>query len=776
MRSQRRTVSRGRLGRMAVRWLILMAVTLPWLGRGSVDARLAVGDYEIIGEALYATDMDEWPRAFRLMEGIDDPLALKLFDWFALIENKRAAGFDELAEFILENPAWPRIDELQKQAESRLTDSADRALTLQLFQQREPATTRGRIRFAEALFATDRPEEAVQQIKWAWMRGAFGVREEKSFLKRHGQHLNRYDHEARLEFLLWERRWPAAKRMLPRVSDDLQKLAKARMALQQRAGGVDRAIEAVPEALADDGGLTYDRIRWRRQKQKHEDAVDLLLDPPEQIGRPERWWYERSYQIRRAIDQGDFDTAYRLASRHRQLHGGDYTEAEWLAGWLALRFNSRPKTAFRHFVRLFDRVVAPVRQARAAYWAGRAASAQRDRAGAIAWYRRAASHHLSYYGQLAATELDEKTLIQQPAEPTKTQRVVFDENEVAKAARMLIAADAANHLDDFLRALSDQADTAAEISMISELAIAGGRPSLLAHIGRTAAFKGKIYGPAAFPVPRIDGLLNPVAEAVEAPLLLGLARQESMFRSGAASNAGARGLLQLLPSTARIVARKVGKEYDLERLVGDPNYNALLGGHYLGFMLERFDGEEALALAAYNAGPLRVKQWIERYGDPRDGDEHDIVDWVELIPFAETRNYVQRVMEGYHVYTQRLANTDVALVDYPGSNILNPPPMPEQKPRDGAAAFVGDKLETASTVPSHRPLFKPLDAQPGTSVEVAAEASAGPLNGVHGDDAALTPKTAISKAFDDRGRRRVAADDGETAEAIDRSGKQAPKL
>ena len=347
-------------------------------------------------------------------------------------------------------------------------------------------------------------------------------------------------------------------------------------------------------------------------------------------------------------------------------------------------FNRRPKTAFRHFVRLYDRVVAPVRQARAAYWAGRSASAQGDQAGAVAWYRRAASHHLTYYGQLAADELEEKTLIRQPASPSKTERVAFDENEVARVARMLIAAGAANHLDDFLLALSDQAESAAEISMIAELAIGGGRPSLLARIGRNAAFEGKIYDPAAFPVPRIEGLLAPGAEAVEPPLLLGLARQESMFRSGASSTAGAQGLLQLLPSTARVVARNLGEEFDLERLVGDPNYNALLGAHYLALMLERFDGERALALAAYNAGPLRVNRWIEKHGDPREGNLHDLIDWIELIPFDETRNYVQRVLEGYQVYKRRLANADISLVDYPGTNTLYPPPMPVPKPRDEA--------------------------------------------------------------------------------------------
>ncbi|MGH1477162.1 MAG: transglycosylase SLT domain-containing protein [Geminicoccales bacterium] len=745
-------------GRTAVRLLLAIIVTLPWLARGSVDARLAIEDYEIIGEALHATDMDEWSRAFRLMDGIEDQLALKLFRWLVLVEDKKEASFDDLARFILDSPNWPKIEELQALAESRLTDSADQELTIQLFEDREPLTTRGRIRLAEALFAADRDEEAVQQIKRAWKRGDYTSIEEKSFLTRHQRHLSRYDHETRLENLLWDRSWAAIKRMLPRVSNDRQKLAKARLALQQRARGVDGAIAAVPAAFTDDPGLAYDRTRWRRQKGKHQDARTLLLDPPENLGRPDRWWFERSYQIRRAIDRREFETAYKLASRHGQSSGGDYAEAEWLAGWLTLRFMKRPKTAFRHFVRLYDRVVPPVRQARAAYWAGRAASAQRDQAGATAWYRRAASHHLTYYGQLAAEELDERTLIRKPMEPTGTERAAFDSSEVARVARMLIAAGASNHLDVFLRALSNHAETAAEMSMITDLAVAGGRPALLVQIGRKAAFKGKVYDAAAFPVPRIDGLLKPAAEAVEAPLLLGLARQESMFRSRAASTAGARGLLQLLPSTARIVAKKVGEDFDLDRLSADPDYNAALGSHYLASMLKRFDDEPALALAAYNAGPLRVKQWIKRHGDPRTGNRHDVVDWIELIPFDETRNYVQRVLEGYHAYKLRLASSDVALIDYPGSDGLYPPPIPRAKPRDDLATGSTRTGDAAALSADHVPLFKPATDVPGSSGRIVVD------DAVQGNSSgqADIPLSSVAKTFNDLENQDMAVDEQDT--------------
>ena len=250
------------------RLLLVVVVMLPFLGRGHVEAKLSIDDYEIIGEALHATETDEWPRALRLMLTIDDPLTTKLFRWLTLVEGKGRADFDAIATFILENPDWPRIDDLQRLAEARLTDSANKELTKELFGQHRPLSTRGRIRFAEALFASGEQVEAVRQIRLAWIHGDFSAREEKRFLERHKRHLLASDHNGRLEQLLWDRDWRDAKRMLPRVSEAYGRLGKARLALQTQSPGVDRAINAVPAELADDPGLLYDRARWRRLKRK----------------------------------------------------------------------------------------------------------------------------------------------------------------------------------------------------------------------------------------------------------------------------------------------------------------------------------------------------------------------------------------------------------------------------------------------------------------------------------------------------------------------------
>ncbi|MGI9486334.1 MAG: lytic transglycosylase domain-containing protein [Geminicoccaceae bacterium] len=740
--------------------LLPIAVFLAlFLYRSDVEAELSVEDYEIIGEALHATQTDEWPRALRLMGMIDDPLASKLFHWVALIEGQAGSegvgGFDALSTFILDNPDWPGIDDLQERAEARLTDSADKELTSALFSQHLPLSTRGRIRFAEALFARGETSDAVWQIRQAWTRGDFSAKEEKAFLQRHERHLRAGDHGARLEQLLWDREWQDARRMLPRVSNDYARLGKARIALQTQAPGVDQAIEAVPAELADDPGLQFDRARWRRLKGKYTAAKELLLDPPDRLVRPERWWFERAYHVRRSIEARQFDEAYRLASQHGQFKGGDYAEAEWLSGWLALRFVKRPKSAFRHFVRLYDRVEAPVRQARAAYWAGRAAAALQDEAGAVAWYRRAAGHAASYYGQLAAAELGGDAVTGLSPLPTESERAAFEAKEIAAVARMLIAAGSQPYLDDFLGALAESAETAAEIGMVAEYANAAGRPTLVARLGRSAAFDGKVHEKTSFPIPRIEGLLRPAA-TVEPSLLLSLARQESMFRSDAASPAGAQGLMQLIPSTARNVAKQTSVPYDRDRLTADPDYNAFLGGHYIDALIERFEGAVPLALAGYNAGPVRVKRWLERHGDPRTGDRYAMIDWIELIPYDETRNYVQRVLEGYGVYKRRLAEAEVELIDYPGVNLLHPPPTPVVRPADVARNVAVTQAEDAELAEVHRPRLKPLGT--GSATTSVAE-----------DERLLVPT--VEGSFDDGSSRDVAIEEGDAEPS-----EPAPKL
>ena len=562
-----------------------------WLAAITAAHALAPEERAIAWETFQATGRNEWQRASRLAALIDDPLPAKTVRWLRMVEDGQPADFATIARFLIDNPHWPWPEQLQTIAEETITDPADHALIRRLFADRPPLTTRGHIRYAEALFDIDQDGPAEALIRKAWIEGDFSPREEQRFLQKYRQLLGRADHIARLDNLLWDYRRNSAKRMIPLVPDGYRRLAEARMRLQRRQGDLDKAIEAVPAELRNDPGLTFDRMRWRRQKQLDQGVLEVLLDPPEEVGRPALWWFERELQIRRALRKRNFELAYQLASRHRQTAGDGFAEAEWLAGWLALRFVHQPNTALRHFNRLYDGVRAPVDRASAAYWAGRSAAALGDRWLAGQWYRRAAEVPIAYYGQLAAEALGEAGQpLPDPPPADPMQHAAFESQELVRVARMLIDADATQELSPFLLRLGEQATSATEVGLVAELAATSGRPHLVAQVGRQTAYYGAPNHVAAFPIPEIAGLMRPPPGDPEPALLMGVGRQESMFNPWVSSHAGARGLLQLIPRTAFLMARQLGLPYNPGQLVGDPDYNVRLGSHYLKTLLKHYDG------------------------------------------------------------------------------------------------------------------------------------------------------------------------------------------
>jgi soluble lytic murein transglycosylase len=345
-------------------------------------------------------------------------------------------------------------------------------------------------------------------------------------------------------------------------------------------------------------------------------------------------------------------------------------------------------------------------QAQAAYWLGRSAAALGNQALAAEWYQRAADHHIAYYGQLAAQELGSAYRPAPPPPPADAgQRARFENKELVRVAHMLIEVGATAELGPFLIRLADLADGPAEVGLVADLAAASGRPHLVAQVGRFAAYYGHVNEAAAFPVPDLSSLVRPPPGEPEAALLLGVARQESVFNPWVASHAGAQGMLQLIPRTAYLMARALGLPYNRGLLTGDPDYNIRLGSHYLKTLLARYDGSTALAVAAYNAGPRRVDEWLRLHGDPRRGDRYDLIDWIELIPFDETRNYVQRVLEGRGMYRRRLADSQLALVHFsPVNGPLDPLPAPLLKPREEARQIMLAALLARAPIPHLKPI------------------------------------------------------------------------
>jgi soluble lytic murein transglycosylase len=605
--------------------------------------------------AFAAADVRAWPRAFQAAAQAENKAPAKVLTWLFLADPNGGASFSEVASFLATNPHWPLADTLRRNAEDALAAEPvgprTNQLALEWFARHAPRSGAGMVRYAQALDASGRAAEASAWAKRAWTTAPLPKAAESILTATWGKQITQADHEARLDSLLWLGRPNEARRLVARIPVQRRAVAEARIALATQAPGVDAAVAKVPGEQAKEPGLVYERVRWRRRNGNIHGAIDLLAATPAQSAHQDPWWDERVVLARRALEVGRISDAYRIAAQHGQTDRADIAEAEWMAGWIALRFLGEPKLAYDHFLKQHAQVRLPVSIARAAYWAGRVAEALGERLVADGWFEQAARYGITYYGQLAAERIATHPTLALPSEPQPTAEEVqaFFARELVQVVLFLAAVGEERRLRPFLIRMSEDAATPADRALLAELAARTGRTDLAVATAKLAAHEGVLIGSMAYP------LLTPSTAGVEQALVLALIRQESEFFPNARSSAGALGLMQLMPATARRVATAQKVDYEPSLLTLDPAYNLQLGTAHLADLLDTFRGSYVLALAAYNAGEGRARQWIKQYGDPRDA-QVDIVDWIEQIPIEETRNYVQRVMENLTVYRHRLAS------------------------------------------------------------------------------------------------------------------------
>jgi soluble lytic murein transglycosylase len=619
-------------------------------------------DVTLAKAAFQAIAAGKWKEAELAAASVRDPLFAKIVRWIDYERPDTRASFAAIVGFIERNPTWPGQKNLLSNAEEAMMRGASDTAVLDWFDIHTAESAAGLQRLGAVLLASGKTVEARTVLRQAWVEGNFTKRREKSFYNRYRRYLTLGDHVSRLDRLIWEgRNWPA-RRMLWKVAADQRALAQARLMLMRNKGNVDQAIAQVPPHLKDDPGLVYERLRWRRRKGLDLSAREMLAQAPKHPARADKWWIERSVLARNALRDGHVSEAYRIVRDHSLEAGADFAEAEWLAGWIALRFLGDHKEALGHFVTLFQAVRYPISRARGAYWAGRASETLNAPKLTRQWYGEAALYPTTYYGQLARARLQpgQGLLLPSDAKPSETETAIFADDELARAVRLLIEAGQRERLRRFILALGEVSDSPGWKVLTASLARARGRPDLSIAVAKKATQKGAGFIADGYPTLTPPLYPKVARSAVEMPLLLAVVRQESAFNSQAVSPAGARGLMQLMPQTALQVSQELKLNYSSQRLTMEPNLNLKLGQAYLAGLLDRFDGSYVLTLAAYNAGPARARQWLRRNGDPREA-EVDAIDWVEAIPFNETRNYVQRVMENLQVYRARLNNTAVAL-------------------------------------------------------------------------------------------------------------------
>lgn len=603
-----------------------------------------------MSDALQAARGGDWTQAQRLSLRLPTEQR-DVVAWSSLRAGKGEWSY--YRDFLNRNPDWPGLTLLRRAGEGSIPDNAQHRDVIEYFAAQPPQTGTGSLRLAAALRATGRTAEAKEEVVRAWKTMPMSDNEAAAFLRLHWSDVTPHNVE-RLDRLLWDGRTSAARRMFDLVPDGWQRLAEARIALRTATPGVDAFIERVPTELAEHPGLAYERFEWRARKGRFESAAEVLAArsvSAEALGEPEIWANRRRGIVRDFMRDDKNRAAYEMASRHFLTEGRHFADLEWLAGFLALRKLNDPEAALGHFRKFRTAVFTPISLGRAGYWEGRALEALGRSEDAKAAYEFAAEYQTAFYGQLAAERAGLPTdpaVVGTESYPSWTS-TPYAGSSVFIAGDALMREGERDLAERFFRHLAERL-TAEEVGSLAQYALDNNEPHIALRLAKFAASRGEILHRPYHPVASLgDGL--PVNRA----LALAVARRESEFDPAVVSPAGARGMMQLMPGTAREMARVLGEPYNLGRLLTDPAQNARFGSAYLERLIDEFGENLTLVAIGYNAGPGRARSWPERFGDPRGMSEDEIVDWIEHIPFRETRSYVMRVAESRGIYGMRLA-------------------------------------------------------------------------------------------------------------------------
>jgi soluble lytic murein transglycosylase len=615
-----------------------------------------------VKEALLGNFTDA--GAFADLSG--DAAAIKLVELIFLRDQGGNVGFQRIRDFQAAAPKWPLSDTLKKRAEQNLfLRSESPEIVVSYFAQMDALSAEGHAAHARALYQLGRNEEAKQALRSAWMTTELDGDVEKRIATEFSSQLTGNDHKARLARLIYAQQPNAAVRHAKRLSADQQKVAQVAQILLRGGAGAEKAYNNLPSALRNELPLRYALARLYRKQEKYTQARNILLNAPAtaaELGDTSAWFDERRIIARRSIgpyNKTTWNAAYKVASRHGITSGDDLPDAEFLAGWIALRYVKDTDTALTHFSRLSDVASTRTDKARAGYWLGRTYLAAGDKATAKTHFKAAAKHSTIYYGQLAREQLGMGSVPEEitSGEASDSAASRVQQDEVIRAMRLMHAAAGKNNIPMFLYAIASRFKNVDEMNAAASVVHDLGGTFYALKLAKVASqFKIDIDS-WSYP---LRGLPNwtQVGRPVEKALVFGLSRQESEFNASAGSSVGAQGLMQIMPATARLIARQHNVSFRAGTLTTDAAMNVKLGAAHLGDLIAKYNGSYVLTLVAYNAGPRRSSEWTEQFGDIRSG-QVDAVDWVENIPFNETRQYVQKVMQNLHVYRSRLAPNTV---------------------------------------------------------------------------------------------------------------------
>ena len=625
-------------------------------------------DLNYAKQAIAFIEKSNWSDAKKVAKKARAKTIYYFIEWRHLLTAGNRASFTDYKQFIEKLNDYPRLDRIKYLAEHKMSlKNQSPKEIIAWFNKYQPKSGFGKIILGESLIKSGSEEKGILLIKEGFITADLTRSDLKYFSKKFKKYLSSQDYIKRADYLAWENKHWDLKRMLRYLPKDYQNLYTARQLLMSKSYGVDTAIKRVPAKLKNDPGLNYDRLKWRRKRGRVDSSLEILLNiknNKDYMIRPDKWWVERSILARSLIYKKKFETAYKLTSRHGLSEGPEFADAEWMSGWIALSFLNDPLLAKNHFSKFYQNVKYPISLSRGAYWLGRTYEKLKNYEESNKWYLKGSEFLTTYYGQLSHMKIkpNEKFQLSELMKIDKDYAENFYKNKLVATIHLLNDLKKTKYTKYILRHLAnDNVNKGSEI-LAAKLATDISRFDFAIQVSKFASYQKRFHNKYNYPIISTPSKVGK-RKIPESSLILSIIRQESEFDTSANSRVGAQGLMQLMPYTAKTVSKQAKMNYSKSKLTKNPEYNINLGSFYIAGLILEYDGSYPFAIAAYNAGPKRVRYWKKINKNPQK-KQVNYVDWIELIKFKETRNYVQRVLENYNVYRYILSQKPIYLNNF----------------------------------------------------------------------------------------------------------------
>ncbi len=634
---------------------------------------LSQRDYVIAKEVFLLIKQKKWKAALKSTTRVKDKDFRNLVTWIHLKEKRNTASFNDYAKFIESNSNYPRINRLRYLSEHKINLQNESPSTIiGWFNSEPPLSGFGKIKLGEAYLKRGKIDEGSKLIKEGWITASLSSKDLRYLNKKYKKFIDSSDHIKRANYLAWNYKYWDLKRILRYLPKDQRALYNARQILMSSSYGVDKAISDVPEKFKDDIGLRYDRLKWRRRRGRVESSLEIINNAPknnQELVRPDLWWKEKQIISRSLIYKKKYQKAYEVAKNHylnnnKEIESPGFAEAEWMSGWIALSFLNNTELAINHFNAFYKNVGYPISLARGAYWLGRAYEKKGNQNLSKKYYGEASKFMTTYYGQLSHHKINpnEDFDLKDDTKFSKEYEKDFYKNPLVNHVLLLKELNKTSLSKDILKHLAELNIGEGSEVLAAKLATDIGRYDYAIQIAKKASYEKRFYNKFNYPIITTPNLINGKSMPSQ-EIILAITRQESEFDPQANSYAGAKGMMQLMTYTAKLVAKQMNVTYSKKKLTSDPEYNIQLGTYYFNSLLNNYNEIYPFAISAYNAGPKRVKYWRKINGDPSK-NKIDFVNWIELIKFKETRNYVQRVIENANVYKYMISDKPIKLEYY----------------------------------------------------------------------------------------------------------------